>query len=116
MGYLEIRDTCFVGNNFTRFGTVEVFQGGTFVAEDNYGDADDGLYCNFLAFSDSFEKPESTEDIICYPYDLASCRGPALAETSPSVSPAPTEAPNSAADTQRYKLALSLVIPLFLMV
>lgn len=48
---VEIRNTNFVGNDFTGVGSVVVLNDGFVSASNNYGTFDDGLPCQFIAAS-----------------------------------------------------------------
>ncbi len=48
---VEVSSTNFVGNDFTGVGTVVVLDGGSVSATNNFGTADEGLPCQFIAAS-----------------------------------------------------------------
>jgi hypothetical protein len=94
---LEIRDTCFLENNFIGYGTVRVYDKGLFNVSGVYGDPDAELTCNFLAYSDI--EPQNALEVTCTAYDAKTCkaanvdiptRNPAAAVPTPAPSVTPT--------------------------
>ena len=91
---LEVVNTCFLDNNFIGYGTVNVWDGGAYTSEGNYGTEDSELLCNFMALSDV--RPEDELEVTCVGYDLVSCRGPKAPPSSAPPSAAPTAGGSSA--------------------
>ena len=74
-------------NNFIGFGPVHVFNGGMFRTKNNYGDVDDALTCEFLAYSDV--QPEDDSEVTCTDFDAATCKADIDADLIPPPEPTP---------------------------
>lgn len=70
---VKIRNTCFIDNKFSGLGTVEVFQGGTFESENNFGSNNGGVRCQYIAQADGVLSG-SSDALTCYPYEATSCQ------------------------------------------
>jgi hypothetical protein len=84
---LEVTDTCFIDNNFTGFGPVQVVGGADFEFNNNFVSRDDEVFCDFASVATVFA-PQSLADVSCLTYDLDACNG------NPRDLPAPTSAPS----------------------
>lgn len=62
---VSVSYTNFIDNNFAGLGTVVVLDNGTAIVENNFGTADEGLMCDFLAASET-----NATGIACTDYDL----------------------------------------------
>jgi len=84
---VQISNTCFLENNFTGLGAAEMF--GTYVESNfNYGTQDDGLECQFIAFSVE-AIPQSFEDVTCFPYSESTCTASTYTDDDGRTSPNP---------------------------
>ena len=66
-------NSCFIDNNFFGFGTVELFDGSSYRAEDNYVEGtDEGIKCQFIAYSSGV--PSDPTNVTCVDADATSCQ------------------------------------------
>ncbi len=96
---VEVSNTNFVGNDFIGVGTVVVLDGGSVSAANNFGTADDGLPCQFIAASAS-----SASEAQCIDYDrstevvsfvISSCSNLSVSLTDQSLLQPPSGSPVS---------------------
>lgn len=71
---LKLENNCFIDNNFSGFGTIQLLGGSHHSAKNNYVTHDEGVYCQFLSLSKSPEPPQSSKDVECVCYDSSTCQ------------------------------------------
>ena len=69
LGMLDIMNTCLIDNSFYNNAPVVVLQN-TFMAQNNFGTADSGVSCQFLA---DLASPANSGNATCTGYDSSVC-------------------------------------------